>query len=391
MTIAVLVVMIIMLAALSSMAVNSSGTNNTSLATKTLADYIETEFKIYHVKRLTKVNDSNGIIRDDEINDRKINLLYLVTSDPFPIAKNLSLKGKASYMDENLYVFEGKYAGKDIVVVVGDEGHFLIRVGDGTTGAYRMCNISEQKDRPPLTFIVPKAFDIKFKGQFGESEAYTKVGKICGTGAGATCTYPMNASVERVLFNPYEVYYLELDGYRLEPPLRIRCSIPQYNNGLKAVYVEGFVPPLVAGSKIDKITLDEELAHQILDLARRSGINVQSPSELSVKDVYLTLAPGGTVIPVLVLTHENTMLAVGLTPDKPEFLASAGLIGTPGGENSTADTGMRLDWDSILSNVTQIHKHSRTTELQLIAAGAVAAFTAAAIVLLKLKTKNDYK
>lgn len=376
----IVAVIIIPFAAIPSIAVNSSSINNTSedsLANKTLADYIGTEFNIYHVKRLTKV---------DEIDNQKVNLLYFITSDPFLIDKNLSLKGKASYIDEDLYVFEGKYNNRNIVVVVGDEGHFLIKVGDGTTGAYRMCNLSELRDKPPLTFIVPKAFNIKFKGQFGESEAYTKVVKICGTGAGATCTYPKNSSVQRVLINPYEVYYLELDGYRLEPPLRIRCSIPQYNDGLKAVYVEGFIPPLVAGSKIEKITLNEELAYQIIDLARKSNITVQSPSELIVKDVYLALAPGGMVIPVLVLTHENNVLVVGLTPDKPMFLASAGLTGALSGGDLTVDTGMRLDWESILSNVTQIHEHSRITELQLIGASLVAIAILVIIALRRLKT-----
>ncbi|MCE4624721.1 MAG: hypothetical protein F7C35_02495 [Desulfurococcales archaeon] len=352
---------------------------------KPLSDYMWTEFKVYPVERLSTAEGNNGVIRLDEVRDRLVNLLYLVSPDPHSIAGNLSFKDRASYMGEYFYIFSGHYDKDEVLAIIGDEGDFLIKVGDGTTGAYMMCNLTGQQGRPPLSFLIPpNIMGLEFDGQYGESEALQKVGEICGN-ASTTCTQPENATVETVLINPYEVYHLELDGYKIEPPLRIRCTDPRYSGGLKAVYVEGFIPKLDINGEQNFILTKKRIT-EIVDLVRSAGVNVNSPDELTVKDIYLTLIPNQTLlVPVMVLAGRGTVIHVGLTPNKPIFLSAAGQMEGPSQEGSSNGYWVRLDWENIISNTTHEGPSGGEWKFYAPTIGLVAAVAAAVIVLLRAR------
>jgi hypothetical protein len=351
---------------------------------ETLSDYIGAEFKAYPIARLESLESvPEGVIKLDEVKDRLANILYLVSSDPFSIVVNLTHIGKARYLGENFYAYKGIYKGRVVEAVIGDLGDFLVKIGDGATGAYLMCNLTTDEPRPPLSFILPRNAKVELYGQFGEREALSMVDMVCeNVNNTLVCTRPENATVERRLFNPYEVYYIVVDGYRLEPPLRIRCADPKHNNGLRAVYVEGFIPRL-SFSKAQRVVLNEAMAQDIVKLARESGIDVTKPEELTVRGIYLTMASEQMVIPTLVLMHENTMILVGLHPSGPIFLGSAGLIGSPGAEEALLDSGLRLDWEDILSNMEYV-KHTREEGVQvhLVVLGIVLVVTALAVALM---------
>jgi hypothetical protein len=64
-------------------------------------------------------------------------------------------------------------------------------------------------------------------------------------------------------------------------------------------------------------------------------------------------------------------------------LGSAGLIGSPGAEEALLDSGLRLDWEDILSNMEYV-KHTREEGVQvhLVVLGIVLVVTALAVALM---------
>ncbi len=163
-----------------------------------------------------------------------------------------------------------------------------------------------------------------------------------------TCSLPSTATVQKYLHNPYEVYYVYIDGYRIEPPIRIRCTLPQYSDGFSAVYMEGFALPKITDEKIVRLTL--EMIDNMVDIFREEGVNVRDPSDIQVGDLYLILASGQKMIPVLRLRHGNTVAWIGIDSEKIILLSFGVLSGAM--NSNISDLGIRIDWDSILSNTT---------------------------------------
>jgi len=383
----IVIVYLLCLMLLTAMQIVSAQTSDE----KVLSDYIGVNFKDYYIDRLERADRApEGIIKLDEVRQRMATVLYFISSNPYSILNSLKLTGIAKYLDENLYVYTGNFNGVDIELVVGDLGDFLIKVGDGTTGAYMSCNLTDSGLVPIIAAELPLGSGLVYQGQYGEMEALTRVGMVCNSVNGTfVCRSPSNSTVERILYNPYEVYYVNLHGQRLEPPIRIRCSNPEYNGGLKAVYVEGFIPRLVI-SRSENLTLDMSMAREIVDLVKSRGVNISEPDELIVRDIYYALAPGQRIIPVLVLIHGNTIILVGLHLDGPMYMGEAAILGIQESSRVVNDQGLRLDWNQILSNVqhpgSSGNEGISSSRVAIVAVVAVA-ISLAIIMWVKLRTR----
>ncbi|ADI31434.1 hypothetical protein [Staphylothermus hellenicus] len=314
-----------------------------------LSDLKGKEFKVFYIHR------------EGEVVDRLNQILYLVSDDPSSIAGHLELVGTRELGPEKIYVFHGVYSGKDVVVALGDMGSFLIRIGDGRTGSYmsyymtyNYINIIKK------TMTVSTRYSIKYAGQYGERTAYERIGYICNVSGGTTtCTVPANQSVQKILYNPYEVYYIYIDGYRVEPPIRVRCCVPEYNSGLRAVYVEGFIPWLT--SRVDVFRVDEAYLNKIVSLAKQAGMNVKSYDDLIIEDMYLHRG-NGTLSPIILLRKDYTLFWVELGKDGPIPGPSAGLLDSGRFSSGNEDKGIRIDWESILSSTEAVSTNSTSSK-----------------------------
>jgi hypothetical protein len=318
---------------------------------KTLSQYKGVEFEIYHVRRL-QVPESKGIIRYNEIADFLSNALYLITNNPADILSKLRYSGYTTLKSEKIYVYVGSYNGSEIIVAVGDMGHFYIKVGDGKASVYQSCNLSFRNYLENIRSVIrgrlpDNEVKIMWKGQYGEKTAYMMTGQVCYIVNSTTiCTQPKSPSIEKTLYNLYEVYYIYLGSYRIEPPIRVRCCDPRYQ-GVSAVYVEGFIPTL--SRNVSKVILDDTYIDKIVSLIRETGINANKDN-LLVEDIYLTLDPGnGLLIPVLVLKYENMKFWIGLEEDKPLLLSYGSYTGS-GDSPREGDNGLRLNWNNIISS-----------------------------------------
>ena len=313
-----------------------------------LNNYLNRNLKIYILERIQSPREIEGIISLDEYRDRLNHVLYLISKDPYEIAQNLSLTGTTKYLDENIMIYEGTYKGHRIIVALGDLGHFMIKIDDGETGAYCMCNLTENILKVTHV-ILYRDMEFKYSGQYAEQTAVSRIGRICNiTNGTTTCYTPGTSEVTVSLINPYEIYYFYIDGIRIEPPLRIRCSIPKFNDGFQAVYVEGFIPHKI--SNVINITLTSKRISSIVDLLKQENIDISSPDELVVDDTYLVLIPGQRLIPVFKLRHQNIVAWIGLNDNETILLSLASFTGK--GTTNTGDQGLRIDWDDILANAS---------------------------------------
>jgi len=153
-------------------------------------------------------------------------------------------------------------------------------------------------------------------------------------GTVTTCTTPEFPQLNVVFYNPYEVFYIYIDGYRLEPSIRIRCCNPEF---------EGFIPTL---RKPTEFTLDDSYIGKIVESLKNNGLSTDA-GNLVVDDMYLALSSKGEqLVPVVVLRAGNTVAWVELRQDGPYMKGVAGTMG------STPVKGdYRLDWDKILANM----------------------------------------
>jgi len=313
-----------------------------------LNNYLNMNLKIYILERIHGSREIEGIISLDEYRDRLNHILYLISKDPYGIAQNLSLTGFAKYLDENIMIYKGTYKGHKIIVALGDLGHFMIKIDNGETGAYSICNLTEDILRVTHV-ILYRDMEFKYSGQYAEQTAVSRIGRICNiTNGTTTCYTPSTSEITESLINPYEIYYFYIDGIRIEPPLRIRCSIPKFNDGFQAVYVEGFIPHKI--SNVINITLTSKRISDIVDLLKQEDIDISSPDELVVEDTYLVLIPGQRLIPVFKLRYQNIVAWIGLNDNETILLSIASFTGN--GSMNTGDQGLRIDWNYILANAS---------------------------------------
>jgi len=256
---------------------------------KTLADYRGAVFRLYSVKRITPLNGTDsltGIIRYDELNDWILDVMYLITNNPASVRSGLVYKGYSIMGYEKIYVYEKDYNGEKLVIAVGDHGHFYIRLGSGEASVYQSCNISFTNFTENILAAImgrlpEKQLKIVWKGQYGEKTAYMMTESVCYLVGNATvCSTLASRSVEKIVYNPYEVYYIYLDGYRIEPPIRVRCCSPSYNNGLSTTYVEGFIPTL--GREVFEVKLDDKYMNEIMSLIKQAEPRATNYDELVV-------------------------------------------------------------------------------------------------------------
>jgi hypothetical protein len=331
----------------------------------TLKDLQGKEFMIFYVKRIYPSSVSQGTMKYDTLSSWLIQVLYLVSNDPYSITKKLRLEGISNFNDEKIYVYHGVLNNTDIIVALGDLGHFYIRVGDGRANVYVSCNSSYNYDENILSAIrgrlpdKPEILKIKWSGQYSE-EAYMRIGKICNkTNNTITCYIPSNQSINKVLYNPYEVYYICIYGYRIEPPLRIRCCDPRYNNGLLAVYVEGFIPTLT--NKVDTVIIDNEYLSKIIDIVKSMGLKINSYDELIVENTYLTLGVNDKLVPIIILRYGNIRILIELDRDKPVLRGYASFSNLSK-VNKDIDEGIKIDWNNILSSISRQNTNNQNIE-----------------------------
>ncbi len=307
----------------------------------TLDKYIGREFKVYLLGRLGS-SDSIDYL------DRAREILYLVSNNASQVSGALTFEGYATYLNENISVYRGTYSNREIAVAIGDLGLFLIRIGDGKTGAYHICNLSLEELRAH-SIIRDQRLSLKYKGQYGEETVERIVGIVCNVTNGTkTCYTPATPRTERFLENPYEIYYIYLDGLRIEPPIRIRCSIPKYNEGFKAVYAEGFIPYEIAGETSFILTSDR--AGEILDTLHSKEPSINNLGDIVVEDIYLSPILGDKLVPVLKLRYRNIIAVVALDTDTSILLSIGVFIGEP---HNGEIHGTVIDWDNILSSATK--------------------------------------
>jgi len=326
----------------------------------TLDKYVGMELKIYVLGRIREGNDKYpGIISPNEYTERVKEILYFISSDPEKVFSNLKLYGYTQYLNETIRIYKGVYSGHNILVALGDLGSFLVKIDNGETGTYCSCNLTNITLKSKH-IILHRDLIVKYHGQYAEQTVMARPGMICNVVNGTTtCSTPSTAIVQQYLYNPYEVYYLYIDGFRIEPPIRIRCSIPEYSDGLLAVYVEGFIPHKI--TKKVSVKLTYELVQDIINKLRDEGLDIKDPREVYVEDMYLTLAPSHKMIPVLKLRYSNTVAWIGIDSNGVTLLSFAVFSGMGGAGNG--DQGLRIDWDNILSKATITNTNTRRNDI----------------------------
>jgi len=290
---------------------------------------------------------------------------------------NKTVVGYARNNQENIYVYKAVMNNTEVLVAVGDLGDFYIRVGDGGAGAYQVCNLSINYPGGFRGFVLQEIIrywvgataDIIWGGQYGETTGYQSIAYICDVvnGTVTTCTTPESPQLNVVFYNPYEVFYIYIDGYRLEPSIRIRCCNPEFE-GFHATYVEGFIPTL---RKPTEFTLDDSYIGKIVESLKNNGLSTDA-GNLVVDDMYLALSlRDEQLVPVVVLRAGNTVAWVELRQDGPYVKGIAGTMG------STPVKGdYRLDWNKILANMEHPDTPEQTVQryiaYAIVTAGIVA-------------------
>jgi len=352
---------------------------------KTLAEMKGMVLRNYPVKRLEGPTGFSGwvtygVMCCDELTDFTHFLGYFISKGP--ISEKTEV-GYARYNQENIYVYKAIMNKTEVLVAVGDLGDFYIRVGDGKAGAYQVCNHTINypggfKGLVLENIIMGRlnaasSVDIIWGGQYGEMTGYQSVAYICDVvnGTVTTCTTPESPQLNVVFHNPYEVFYIYIDGYRLEPPIRIRCCNPEFG-GFHATYVEGFIPTL---RKPTEFTLDDSYIGKIVESLKNNGLSTDA-GNLVVDDMYLALSSRGEqLVPVVVLRAGNTVAWVEFRQDGPYVKGVAGTMG------STPVKGdYRLDWNKILANIE--HPDTPEQAVQRYIAYAIVATGVAAVSLM---------
>ncbi len=349
-------------------------------------------FELYKVKRITMLNSKPGIIQYDELTDWLSHVLYLVTSEPSKILKQLQLKGYSTLNEEKIYIYEYRNNTMDFTVALGDLGHFYIKINNGEANEYQSCNISFKDYLENIRSVIrgrlpdkPGILKILWKGQYGEKTGFMVIGRVCNiTNTTTTCYIPTSRTVEKVLYNPYEVYYIYLKGYRIEPPIKVRCCNPKYNYGFSAVYAEGFIPTL--GREVIRVRIDDKYLNEILSQIKEVGVNIDDPDKLVVEDIYLSLGRNETLIPFIVLRYQNMRFWIAIE-DKHPLLASYGSFIS---SNSISEYHgeVKIDWNNVLAHVKPLNNPtSNNTMMELSIALVIVVIMISIILVLKRRSK----
>ncbi len=323
----------------------------------TLDKYVDKKLEIYFLDRLTPGEAGSGAINPSEIRSR---LNYIVTliakgTDPMEITEKLKHIGNTKYLDENIWVYEGIYRGHRVLIAVGDLGSFYVKVDNGITGSYYACGKSLNESLMETHIVLYKYMTVKYYGQYGEFTQMIEPGMVCNVSNDTTtCSPPSNQSIRKVLYNPYEVYYVYLDGLRIEPPIRVRGSYPEYTDGFRIVYMEGFIPVKIINK--ENVVITRDMINIIVKMFREEGYNVAGPDKIIVDDIYLTMNNESRLIPVLKLRYKNALALVGIGTKGVMLLSFGVFAGSAGYDNG--DHGLRINWDSILSKINAVNEEN---------------------------------
>ncbi len=320
----------------------------------TLDKYIGKKLETYFLDRLNPGEAGSEAINSCEIRSRLNYIVSLIAKgiDPLVITEKLKHIGDTKYLDENIWVYEGVYRGHKVLIAVGDLGSFYVKIDNGETGSYYACGKSLNESLKETHIVLYKGMKVKYYGQYGELTQMIKPGMICNVSNGTTmCSPPSNQSVRKVLYNPYEVYYVYLDGSRIEPPIRVRGSYPEYTDGFRIVYMEGFVPVKIISKK--DVVINKDMINTIVKMFREEGYNVAGPDKIIVDDVYLAMNNESSLIPVLKLRYKNALALVGIDTKGVMLLSFGVFAGSAGDDNG--DHGLKINWDSILSNINAVN------------------------------------
>ncbi len=354
----VFLIVLLMLILISTTCLDVVFTEDTEHYTS-LKDLKGKTFKLYKVRRITRPNTKSGIIKLDELNEWLSQVLYLITCEPSRIFTRLQMKGYSMLNEEKIYVFEYKTNKTRLIVALGDLGHFYIRINSGRANEYESCNVSFRNYLENIKSAIrgrlpdkPEFLKIVWKGQYGEKTAYMITGHICNvTNNTTTCYVPTSRINGKVFYNPYEVYYFYLEGYRLEPPLKVRCCNPKLNDGFSAVYVEGFIPTL--GRELVRVRIDDKYLDEILSQIREAGVNVDDPGKLLVEDIYLSLGRNETLTPFIVLRYQNLKFWIAIEDRHPLLTSYGSFVSSTSVSEYHGE--VKIDWDNILANIKPLN------------------------------------
>ncbi len=240
------------------------------------------------------------------------------------------------------------------LMVVGDNGYLYLRIGDGKsleTISYENLFENATDELYQLIGDIGKYFDVVgdgyrvvYKGLSGEEKIESIEGvAIYPNGT----TKPINkTSVEYV--NPYDVYYIVIDGYRLEPPIIIRAIKPGSSSlGTKVQYLKALIP-IVRHYK--RIRVTEEMVNEIvLTYIDRAGVD---PGDVRIYDIYLAISPDNNyILPAIKVGSISSSVVYWfqITWDgKVKELVNAVFSGATG----SSDQGGLIEGDEIIRRIS---------------------------------------